>query len=354
VVGVHVPDRSGTLRDVVLGYDTFAGYQGRNPSLGSVPGRVANRIAKGAFSLDGADYELEKNDGDHHLHGGSHGFHKSLWEAAAGLGASVVFTVTSEDGAGGYPGRCTARVTYTWTDDNTLLMDYEAVVEGKPTIVNLTNHCYFNLRGPGEADVKGHQMMLKCAQFTPVGDTKIPTGELATVEGTAFDFREGKTLGQDLAAVPGGPGYDHNLVIQKPEHTAAHTMVPFALVVEPSTGISLEAATTQPGVQLFTDKGDCVKGIKGKLSYTYPAHGGFCLETQNFPDAVNKPGVFPSPVLRPGEKFTSRTAYKFGVQPVFKPLVEGKDDASPPILKWMELPSSFRPAVAVAEAEEPQ
>mmetsp|Transcript_15856 Transcript_15856/g.30377 ORF Transcript_15856/g.30377 Transcript_15856/m.30377 type:complete len:491 (+) Transcript_15856:225-1697(+) len=344
VVGIHVPDRAGTLRDVVLGFDSFDEYvSGRNPCFGAVPGRVANRIAGGAFTLDGHEYTLEKNNGEHHLHGGSAGFHKQLWDAEPGVGASVSFTYTSADGEGGYPGAVTARVTYTWTDDNTLTMDYEAVVEGKPTLLALTNHCYFNLNGPCGADVKDHLMQLKCSRFTPVSETLIPTGEIADVAETPFDFRVGKPVREGFADVPGGHGFDHNLVIDKPKGASPHTLQPFALVLEPATGISMEVATTFPGVQFFTANGDCVKGISGKLSTKYPPHAGFCLETQNFPDAINKPEVFPSPILRPGDKYNARTSYKFGVQPEMQPLIEGKEDASPPNLKWMMMPLSFRP-----------
>lgn len=314
IVSLKVPDRAGRLDDVVLGHDTAAGYAKNDPYFGAIIGRYGNRIGKARFTLDGKTYQLAANNGPNHLHGGIKGFDKVIWhgepfekEGAAG----VAFTYTSGDGEEGYPGTLKVRVTYTLSNDNTLAFDYHATTD-TPTVVNLTQHSYFNLAGQGTRDILDHRLMLNADRFTPVDATLIPTGELAPVEGTPFDFRKPMAIGARIDAdnqqIKYGPGYDHNWVLNRTGSGAQLA----ARVVEPTTGRTLEVSTTEPGIQFYA--GNFLDGtIVGKQGRAYKRRYGFCLETQHFPDSPNHPN-FPSTTLRPGEEYASRTVLKFGVE----------------------------------------
>jgi aldose 1-epimerase len=313
VTEIHVPDKTGKMDDVVLGFDNLKDYQGSgNPFFGTIAGRYANRIAKGKFKLDGREYTLATNNGPNHLHGGKKGFDKQVWKASTASssdGPAVAFTYVSKDGEEGYPGTLTTTVTYTLTNDNALRIDYKATTD-KATVVNLTNHSYFNLHGSGSGrDILDHALMLNADHYTPVDDTLIPTGEIKSVKGSIFDFTSPKPIGQDIAKTPGNPnGYDHNFVLNGKDGQ----MKLCAKVSDPDTGRTMEVWTTQPGVQLYTGNfmnGD-VSGIGGKR---YTKHYAFCLETQHYPDSPNHP-EFPSARLDPGQTFTSTTIYKFGTK----------------------------------------
>jgi aldose 1-epimerase len=303
-----VPDRAGVLADVVLGFDDLAGYRAGHPYFGSTVGRVANRIAKGRFALDGKTYELAKNDGPNSLHGGLKGFDKVVWRAeiaAAHEGACVRFHYLSRDGEEGYPGTLSVRVDYTLTDDDELRLDYFAETD-RPTPVNLTNHSYFNLAGSG--DVLGHELTLAADFFLPVASDLIPTGEIRAVDGTPMDFRSSRRLEDALpAGTPGG--YDYTFVLRP----ACREGMLAARVREPRSGRILELHTTEPGVQLYS--GNYLDGSNvGKGRRVYGKHHGFCLETQHFPDSVNRP-EFPSVILRPGDRFQSTTRLRFASEP---------------------------------------
>ena len=313
VVSLRTPDRNGTLEDIVLGFDDLDGYVQRSPYFGAVAGRYANRIARGRFAIDGTEYRLAVNNGPNALHGGLRGFDKVVWQASPrsdSTGASVVFTYVSPDGEEGYPGTLRVQVTYTLTDSNQFVIDYEAVTD-KPTPVNLTQHSYFNLAGDGAGDILGHVLTVHADRYTPVDSTLIPTGELAAVEGTPFDFRPGTAIGarinQDHPQLRNGGGYDHNFVINR----NAPGLVAAARVVEPVSGRTLEVSTTEPGMQFYS--GNFLDGsFAGKAGHVYRHRNGFCLETQHFPDSPNQPS-FPNTILRPGETLRSRTIYTFGV-----------------------------------------
>ena len=311
LVSLKVPDRAGTLDDVVLGYDTAMDYVRNNsPHFGAVVGRYANRIAKARFTLDGQTFTLATNNGPNHLHGGLKGFDSVVWRGEASPNG-VVFTYVSADGEEGYPGRLQVRVTYTLTDRDELAVDYQATTD-KPTIINLSQHTYFNLAGQAARDVLDHRVQVDADRYTPVDATLIPTGELAPVAGTPFDFRQPATIGARIDAthpqIVSGRGYDHNFVLNGTSGELRHA----ARVVEPSTGRTVDVATTEPGVQFYT--GNFLDGsITGKQGRVYRKRFGFCLETQHFPDAPNQP-AFPSTVLRPGETFASRTVFTFGVE----------------------------------------
>jgi aldose 1-epimerase len=292
---LHVPDRAGRPGDVVLGFDNLEQYLRGHPYFGATVGRVANRIARGRFTLDGRTYTLSRNEGPHHLHGGFQGFDKVVWRAEplAGPVAAVRMTHVSPDGDEGYPGRLALTVVMTLTDANELAIDYTATTD-ETTPVNLTNHTYFNLAGEG--DVLGHELMLATESYTPTDETLIPTGEIAPVRGTPLDFTRPRPIGR---------GYDHNFAIAR----TAPGLALAADVFEPRTGRALEVTTTQPGVQLYTANHlDGTLGGKGGVGYR--RHAGFCLETQHFPDSVNQPG-FPSTILRPGETYRQTTIYRF-------------------------------------------
>jgi aldose 1-epimerase len=314
VVSLRVPDRNGTLGDVVLGYDALEGYLKDNrPYFGAIIGRYANRIAKGRFTLDGRQYRLVQNDGENHLHGGIKGFDKVVWKARPvrnRQGVGVRLTYRSRDGEEGYPGTVSVTVIYTLTDANELRIDYFATTT-KKTILNLTHHSYFNLAGTG--DILQHRLWINADRFTPVDRTLIPTGEIRSVKGTPLDFTRPTPIGARIEErdeqLLFGHGYDHNWVLNKSD--ASLTLA--ARVEEPRTGRVLEVYTTEPGLQFYS--GNFLDGsITGKGNWVYGRRAGFCLEAQHFPDSPNKPH-FPSVVLAPGQQYRQTTVYKFSVSP---------------------------------------
>ncbi len=309
---LHVPDRNGKSEDVVLGFDNLKQYLDGHPFFGAIAGRVANRIAKGTFNLNGKVYHLDINNPPNSLHGGKVGFDKKVWTAVSSTtpnGPSVTLTYVSADGEEGYPGTLTTNVTYTLTNNNELKIDYKAVTD-KPTILNLTNHSYWNLHGAGsDKDILDHVMMINANDYTPVDATLIPTGELAPVKGTIFDFTGGKPIGQDIEKTTGTPnGYDHNFVLKGP----TDGMKMCAKVSDPVSGRVMEIWTSQPGVQFYT--GNFLDGkLTGIGGVPYTIHYAFCLETQHYPDSINHPR-FPSTVLNPGQVFTSTTIHRFSTK----------------------------------------
>ncbi|MDR3406113.1 MAG: galactose mutarotase [Chthoniobacter sp.] len=310
LVEMDVPDRSGALRDVTLGFDTLDGYLGAHPHFGATTGRYANRIARGRFTLDGVTYQLGLNNGANHLHGGVAGFYHRNWKGEAVKGANAVrFTYTSADGEEGYPGTLRVAITYTLTEKNELRLDYEATTD-KPTILNLTNHAYWNLAGAGEGDILGHELRLYASHYTPVDATSIPTGKIESVAGGPMDFTKAKTLAKDYAQMTGEPGgYDHNFIIDQPQ---ANALTLAAEVYEPKSGRVMTVSTTEPGIQLYT--GNYLnRTVIGKGEKVYWKNYGFCLETQHYPDSPNHPD-FPSTVLRPGQTFRSTTVHQFSVR----------------------------------------
>ncbi len=313
LVDILVPDRQGTLADVNLGYPSLEGYlRPSNPFFGCVAGRCANRIAHGRFTLDGRAYQLATNNGENHLHGGTRGFDKRLWRGAvvSTAPAAVRFTLLSPDGEEGYPGNLTVHLTVTWTDAAELRLDYLAATDA-PTLVNLTNHSYFNLSGRHGTTVYEHTLRLAASHYTPVSAALIPTGELRPVAGTPMDFTTPQTIGSRLAAVGGEPvGYDHNYALAGADGVR---LLLVAEVTEPTSGRRLKVWTTEPGVQFYT--GNFLDGTEtGKGGARYGQHTGFCLETQHYPDSINQP-QFPSVVLRPGQLYQSTTLYAFDVAP---------------------------------------
>ncbi|MEX1130174.1 MAG: aldose epimerase family protein [Vicinamibacterales bacterium] len=311
ITSLRVPDRTGRLDDIVLGFDDLESYLKDDPFFGAIIGRYGNRIAKGAFALDGQTYKLATNNGPNHLHGGSKGFDKVLWTAEPVAGRNAIaFSRTSPDGEEGYPGNLRVQVTYTLTDANELIVDYRATTD-KATPVNLTQHSYFNLAGQASGDILGHQLMLNADRYTPVDDTLIPTGELAPVYGTPFDFRKPTAIGARIdkvdAQLKNGKGYDHNWVLNR---TGSGLQVA-ARVIEPKTGRTMEIATTEPGIQFYS--GNFLDGtLTGKGGAVYKHRTGFCLETQHYPDSPNQP-KFPSTTLRPGSEYKTSTVFTFGV-----------------------------------------
>ncbi len=303
ITAVQVPDRAGKLGDVVLGFDNLAQYLGKHPCFGATVGRVANRIARGRFVLDGAACTLAINNGPNHLHGGLKGFDKVLWRATPLDGAAVKLAYTSRDGEEGYPGELAVEVVMSLTDANELRLDYSAVTN-KATPVNLTNHSYFNLAGQG--NILDHELTLAASYYTPGDAGLIPTGEIAPVKGTPLDFTTPHRIGERFSQVKLEPaGYDHNFVIDGGGQGLTFAARAFDRV----SGRVLEAFTTQPGVQLYT--ANSMDGsLIGKGGVGYPCHAGFCLETQHYPDSVNQPG-FPSVILRPGQTYRQTTVYKF-------------------------------------------
>ena len=303
---LHVPDRQGRLADVVLGFDNLDQYLQGHPYFGCTVGRVANRIAQGKFSLDGQLYSLALNNGPNHLHGGLKGFDKVLWHAEPQPRQSVKFTYASADGEEGYPGRLEVTVVITLTDSDELRIDYTALTD-RPTPVNLTNHSYFNLAGSG--DILNHELMLAADGYTPTDATLIPTGEIKAVQRTPMDFRAPEPIGSRIAQLEGDePGYDSNYVI----NGGGSSLTLAARVLEPGSGRVMEVRTTQPGVQLYT--ANYLDGsLTGKRGFVYQRHTGFCLETQHYPDSVNRPN-FPSCILRPGQTYRHSTVHKFFAQ----------------------------------------
>ena len=317
VVSVKTPDRDGRLADIVLGFDDLEGYLTRSRYFGAVVGRYGNRIAKGQFAIDGRTFQLATNNGANHLnhlHGGVKGFDKVVWNAEAferSGESGVVLTYASPDGEEGYPGTLNARVTYTLTARDQLVVEYGATSD-KATHVNLTQHSYFNLAGEGSGDILDHELMINADRFTPVDDGMIPTGEIAAVDATPFDFRKPTTIGAridaDAEQIRRGAGYDHNFVLTLADTPALRLA---ARAVDPSTGRTLVVDTTEPGVQFYA--GNRLDGSAvGKRGHAYGKRSGFCLETQHFPDSPNKP-AFPSTLLRPGERYSSKTVFTFGV-----------------------------------------
>ena len=315
IVSLRTPDRDGRLDDIVLGFDSLEGYVEGSPYFGSLIGRYGNRIAGGRFTLDGATYQLATNNGPNHLHGGVKGFDKVAWTGTPFIdprGAGIVFTHVSPDGDEGYPGRLSVRVTYLLTDANELVFEYEATTDRR-TPVNLTQHSYFNLAGHGAGDILGHQLMLNAPHYTPVDATLIPTGQVATVKGTPFDFTTPTTIGKRIRdrdeQLDRGQGYDHNFVLD-PSGTP---LTLAARVYEPSTRRTLEVSTSEPAVQFYS--GNFLDGtLRGKGGSVYERRAGFCLETQHYPDSPNQP-AFPSTILSPGETFRSTTVLTFGTRP---------------------------------------
>ena len=309
ITELHVPDRNGRLGDVVLGFDNLKQYLTNDYYLGATCGRVANRIAKGKFTLDGKKFSLATNNGPNALHGGRKGFDKVLWRATPLQGATVRLDYTSADGEEGYPGKLAVTVIMKLTDANELLIDYTATTT-QPTPINLTNHSYFNLAGRG--DIKKHLLTLAADFYTPNDDTQIPTGEIRPVKGTPFDFTKPAAIGARFAKLGGKPqGYDHNFVLRG---DATHSGAPAfaARVTEPTTGRVLDIFTTTPGVQLYT--ANWFDGtLTGKNGIRYTPHTGLALEAQHFPNAVNTPH-FPNTILRPGETYRQLTIHRFSTK----------------------------------------
>jgi aldose 1-epimerase len=310
VVFLTAPDRQGRFADVVLGYDTLQGYLKDSPYFGALIGRYGNRIAHGRFSLDGKPYVLATNNGPNALHGGLRGFDKVIWQVRSARvtpdGPQLTLHYVSRDGEEGYPGTLEVTAIYTLTQDNALRLEYRATTD-KPTVVNLTQHSYFNLRGHG--DILGHVLTIDAARFTPIDRTLIPTGELRAAAGTPFDFRTPTPIGQriviDDEQLKFANGYDHNWVIDGPPSKLRVA----ATVYEPETGRLLEVSSTEPGLQFYS--GNFLDGsLTGKSGHRYQFRDGFCLEPQHFPDSPNKP-QFPSVVLRPGETYHNTIVYRF-------------------------------------------
>jgi len=315
LVSLKAPDRSGNMADVVLGYKDIDGYVSDKAYLGATVGRYANRVANGKFTLDGKTYELPKNDGNNTLHGGIKGFNKRVWtahEVSSANGQAVRFSYLSKDGEEGFPGNLKVDVTYSLSNDNALRIEYSATTD-KDTVVNLTNHAYFNLAGEGSGDILGTELTLRANQFTPVSESLIPTGELRAVKGTPFDFTTAHAIGerieQDEEQLKFGKGYDHNWVVNR-TRVAAPALA--AEAHDPKSGRLLQVLTTEPGIQLYT--GNFLDGsIHGKSGAAYNRRNAFCLETQHFPDSPNQP-KFPSTVLKPGQRFHSVTIYKLSAK----------------------------------------
>ncbi len=302
---LHVPDAAGRTVDVVLGFDSLERYLAGHPYLGPTIGRVANRIAGGRFSLAGKTYELARNEnGVHHLHGGRKGFDKVLWKAEPVQGkadASVRFTYRSVDGEEGFPGNLDVTVIYTLSDANELKIEYAAATD-KPTPVNLTNHTYFNLAGAGCGDILAHELMIAADRYTPADETLIPTGQVAPVRGTPLDFTEPAPIGARIAQVAGG--YDHNFVL----NSGGGKLALAARLRDPSSGRTMEILTTEPGIQFYS--GNFLDGSVTGIGGAYRRHYGLCLETQHFPDSVNKP-QWPSIILQPGQAYRHVTVHRF-------------------------------------------
>ncbi len=314
LVSIKTKDKAGKFDDVLLGSDKLEGYTGPNPSLGCLVGRYANRIGKGEFTLNGKTYKLFINNGPNSLHGGKEGFNRKLWtakEVKKDGAVGVELSYLSKDGEENYPGNLNVTVTYWLNNEDEVVMDYAATTD-KDTVVNLTNHAYFNLAGQGNGDILKHEAMINATQFTPVDSTLIPTGELKSLAGSPLDFSKPTAFGARIddekdQQMVFGKGYDHNYVINKPPGEMGKA----ARVVEPTSGRMLEVLTTEPGVQLYT--GNFLDGkYVGKGGKTYPRRSGFCLETQHFPDSPNHL-TFPTTTLKAGESFKSKTIYKFSV-----------------------------------------
>jgi aldose 1-epimerase len=315
IVSIRVPDRKGQLGDIVLGHEVLDDYIPNPPYIGAIVGRYANRIANGTFRLDGKTYTLPKNDGPNTLHGGvDKTFNKVVWDGEALKGKTgVAFSYLSKDGDDGFPGNLKVKVTYTLTDNNELVIDYEATTD-KATPINLSQHSYFNLAGEGNGDILNHEILINADRFTPVDKNLIPTGELRPVKGTPMDFttstRVGARIGDNYDQLVLGHGYDHNWVLNRKSDEKG--LVLAARVYEPTSGRVMEVSTTQPGVQFYT--GNFLDGtVTGKQGHVYKYRYGLCLETQHFPDSPNHPD-FPSAILKPGQTFHEKTVFKFSAK----------------------------------------
>lgn len=312
IVSLMVPDKDGKLVDVVLGHNNLKEYlESKEPSFGAVCGRTANRIAKGKFILEGKEYNLAINNGPNSLHGGLKGFNAVVWDMEVIDGQTVKLAYKAKDGEEGYPGNLLAKVTYHLTDDNELEIKYKATSD-KTTIINLTNHSYFNLSGAGDPNAMDHLLTIYADKYLPTDATLIPYGEPEPVQGTPFDFTSeraiGANIGDDFEQLRIGNGYDHCFVFDKKEGEYAHALT----CISPKTGIQMDAYTTEPGVQLYTAS-HLTGDFEGKQGHRYPSRSSVCFETQHFPDAVNKP-EYPTVVLKGGDQFRSRTVYKFSVK----------------------------------------
>lgn len=304
IQSLNVPDTSGKAVDVVLGFDTFDEYLDNSPYFGALIGRYGNRIAKGSFTLEGKTYQLEQNDGTNSLHGGSGGFNTRIWEVNTFDTNSITMSYISQNGEEGFPGTLTTQVSYTLTEENDLVIEYKATTD-KTTHCCLTQHSYFNLNGKGS--VLNHRISLAADSYTPSDSNSIPTGEIASVEGTVFDLRKEKILGEAIKIQPellSNGGFDHNFVL--PDSSELKSI---ARVTSPESGIQMETLTTEPGVQFYT--ANYLEGSKrGKNGVSYQKHAGFCLEAQHYPDSPNKAN-FPSTVLKPGDEYRQTTVYRF-------------------------------------------
>jgi len=300
IISLRVPDKNGKLRDIVHGLDSAEDYTKAHPFFGVICGRVANRIGNARFTLDGVEYVLEANDGPHHLHGGSNGFDKKIWTVEEVAANKLALSYVSPDGESGYPGKLTVYCVYRLTDDNTLRIDYRAQADTK-TVCNMTNHSYFNLEGHDAKDINGQVMQIFSDKITAVDETLIPTGKLADVTGTPYDFRQAKPIGQDIEATDGG--YDHNYVLDRPGVAA--------VVYSPDSGICMTVKTNSPGIQFYS--GNFLDGSAKGKGVTYQKRSAFCLETQFYPDCVNKPG-FPSPVVTGDAPQEFYTEFVFSVK----------------------------------------
>lgn len=307
VTEINTRDKNDSLANIVLGFDSLAPYTGKHPYFGSIVGRYANRIGNAKFILNGKEYKLKSNDGKNILHGGLQGFDKKVWDAREIKGKDSValqLTYTSADMEEGFPGTLISTVTYVLNDSNELKIYYSAVTD-KPTVINLTNHTYFNLNG-GKENVLNHQMLIYADSITPVNKELIPTGKIESIKGTAFDFTTSHAIGERIGQVPGG--YDHNYILNK----ARGTFGPVAEVIDQGSGRVLQMYSTEPGVQFYT--GNFLNGtLTGHNGIVYNKHWGFCLEAQHYPDSPNQPS-FPSVVLNPGEQYNHLTVYKFSVK----------------------------------------
>lgn len=312
IVSIKVPDRHGEMADVVLGFDSLDGYLGKHPYFGATIGRYANRIGKSCFTLDGKQYKLTKNNGENHLHGGVRGFDKVLWNNVTSSNkneAALTLNYLSKDGEEGYPGNLNVTVTYTLTENNELKIDYLAITD-KPTIVNLTNHSYFNLAGAGNGDISKHLLQINANSYNPKDREHIPTGETLPVSGTLFDFTKPVTMGKwaDDEQLKWGRGYGHNWILNK----ECKRMTFAVRVIEPRSGRIMEVFTEDLGLVFYSGNGLDGSNI-GKGNKPYKFRYGFCLEPGYFPDSPNKPN-FPSPVLRPGQSYHTKTIYKFSIE----------------------------------------
>ncbi|MCU0460659.1 MAG: galactose mutarotase [Bacteroidales bacterium] len=311
IVSIYAPDRNGNLIDIVQGYDTIKEYiDGNGPYMGTVCGRCANRIAKGKFTLSGTEYTLAVNNGPNHLHGGIAGFNKVVWDVVKKSETSVKMRYVSADGEEGYPGTVKVSVIYTLTDDNELKLDYQAVTD-KSTVINLASHSYFNLAGEGSGSIYDQELMINGDFFTPTDETNVPTGAIRPVKGTPMDFTTLRKIGNEIDTddlqIKYGAGYDHNWVLKHRTGTLGLAVVAY----DPQSGRQMEVLTTQPGVQLYT--ANWINNERGKGGRLYQRRWAFCLETQHFADAINKPH-FPSTILNPGEKYIHTCIYKFSTK----------------------------------------